>query len=54
MGWGGGWGGVAAGTLNMQTSVEPGSQGYRAADIPLGEKKHKETNPSYIIDNKIL
>lgn len=42
------------GALNMQTSVEPDSQGYRAADIPLVERKHKETNPSYIIDNEIL
>lgn len=28
-------GGVAAvGPLNLQTSVEPGSQGYQGADIP--------------------
>ena len=30
---GGGGGGVAVGVLNLQTSVEPGSQGYRGADI---------------------
>lgn len=46
-------GGVTVGVLNMQTSVEPGSQGYREADIPVvGEQK--ETNPSYIIDSQIL
>lgn len=38
LGVGVGVGGVTVGALNMQTSVVPGSQGYREADIPPVER----------------